>query len=287
METQIDAAATVSSHASPMKPSQVAQLLSCTALAALFGCATEPAAPPSTAVTLHTRIPNIIRQAETQESQAKGGVVVAVVPELYKPVRADQRVLTPAQPPAEFAVFVVGNAAHAGQVYVQESLTPRLVTQPSRLQFTVRVNNQLDRVFRGQGSVVQFNVAGKLIPFDKTDYHDFINGIVPPRNEAEFKIYGPPLDMLADKGIIGIFVYDVVTATDDAGRVTQKQNYEWYFNYSMQDAQDTGQRILTGHWITAPEYQQYLQQVQEQRVFQQQQSILRQIQTAAPLAPAQ
>lgn len=88
--------------------------------------------------------------------------------------------------------------------------------------------------------MIQFNIGGKLVPFGDTDYKEFINSIVPPRNEAEFKFYGPSLETLGEKGTIGIFLYDVVTATDAAGNATQKQNYEWYYSYSMQEANDTG-----------------------------------------------
>ena len=141
-------------------------------------------------------------------------------------------------------------------MYVEQTTTPYLEPQPSRLQFTVRVNNKLARVFRGQGAVVQFNVGGKLIPFDKVDYKEFLNGIVPPRNETEFTIYGPTLDYLPEKGTIGIFLYDVVTATDTAGVVTDKQNYEWYFSYTTQTAQESAEVNTKRGFVGIVEFQQ-------------------------------
>ncbi len=104
--------------------------------------------------------------------------------------------------------------------------------------------------------MVQFNVGGKLIPFGTTDYKEFINGIVPPRNETELKIYGPPLGIVPEKGTIGIFLYDVVTATDTAGNVTEKQNYEWYFNYSTQIVEETAESKTTRGFMDVVEYQQ-------------------------------
>jgi hypothetical protein len=47
-------------------------------------------------------------------------------------------------------------------VFAERVTSPQLKCDPSRLQFAVRINNKLPRVFRGQGSVVQFNVAGKI-----------------------------------------------------------------------------------------------------------------------------
>jgi hypothetical protein len=92
-------------------------------------------------------------------------------------------------------------------------------------------------------------IATFPIPFGNIDYEEFLNGIVPPRNEAEFTIYGPTLDLLPDKGTIGIFLYDVVTATDVAGNTTQKQNYEWYFDCQAKTEEATGEVRTTQGFI--------------------------------------
>jgi hypothetical protein len=187
------------------------------------------AANPQTSI--QCRVPTIAALAETKESQEKGGVEIAVVPAIYKSARKDKVQIIPAQPNF-FEQLALGAQNSPTRVFAEQVTVPRLELQPARLQFTVRVNNKLARVFRGQGALVQFNVAGKLIPFGETDYKDFLNGIVPPRNEAELTIYGPPLSLMPEKGTIGIFLYDVVTATDGAGNVTEKQSFEWYFDYS-------------------------------------------------------
>jgi hypothetical protein len=203
---------------------------------------------------------------ETKEAQEKGGVEIAVASAAYKAVRADTVTVRQEPPPSNLATFVVGAGGRPGQVYIVERSTPHLVAEPKRLEFTVRINNKLPRVFRGQGSVVQFNVDGKLIPFGDTDYTAFINGIVPPRNEFQLKIYGPALDQLHDKGTIGIFLYDVVTATDTAGSVTEKQNFEWYFNYTTQLVQESAEPKVTERWVDVEEYQQQLMRLQQDQL---------------------
>jgi len=45
---------------------------------------------------------------------------------------------------------------------------------------------------------------------------------------------------LPDKTTIGLFIYDIVTKTDAAGNVTEKQNFEWYYNLETQLVQDSG-----------------------------------------------
>ena len=48
------------------------------------------------------------------------------------------------------------------QVVVEQVTTPQLVTHPGKLEFTIKIHNQLNRVFHGQGAVAQINVDGKL-----------------------------------------------------------------------------------------------------------------------------
>lgn len=192
-------------------------------------------------------VPNITPLPETKEAQEKGGVEITIVPATYE-TTLKERVITRQTPPPPLVILV--NSQNKG-VYVEQTRTPYLEPTPKRLKFTIRVNNKLSRVFRGQGSVVQFNIGGKLVPFDHVDYKEFLNGIVPPRNETEFAVYGPPLDMLPEKGTIGIFLYDVVTATDVAGNVTEKQNYEWYFNCEMKRVEQSGQMSMK-HFFLEP-----------------------------------
>lgn len=226
----------------------------------LTGCQVPQSQPtqPQTA-SISCKLPVVTALPETKEAQEKGGVEIAIVPAIYKSVRKTKTSTRQIEPPIGVVLFASGNQ---NKVYVEQTTTPYLEPLPARLQFTVRVNNKLARVFRGQGSVVQFNVGGKLIPFDKVDYKEFLNGIVPPRNETEFTIYGPTLDFLPEKGTIGIFLYDVVTATDTAGAVTDKQNYEWYFTYTTQMAEESAEVKTKQGFLDVLEFQQEMMREQ-------------------------
>jgi len=225
-------------------------------LVSLTGCVVAPEAPvPKTTIT--AKVPVMTALAETKEAQEKGGVEIAVVPSTYKAVRRAKYSFHQASP--GFGAMLGASVATGGNsqqlIYIEETITPFLEIQPGRLQFTVRVNNKLARVFRGQGAVVQMNVAGKLVPFGQTDYKEILDGIVPPRNENTFTIYGPAFDVLPDKGTIGILLYDVVTATDVAGNVTEKQNFEWYFDYSTTSTQAQSTVLHGARYLDATEYQ--------------------------------
>jgi hypothetical protein len=228
----------------------------------LTGCVTQQASPPQT-TQIQCTIPKIdvIADKVNQQTQSKGGLDITVVPALYKAVRADKTTIRQVQP--NFGEVMLMN--NQTQVVVEQDAIPQLKAAPSRVEFTVKIHNQLNRVFHGQGAVVQFNVDGKLIPFNNTDYKEFSGGIVPPLNDADLKIDGPPLDMLKDKGTISIFLYDVVTATDVAGNTTEKQNYTWDFSYTMQAVTDTGGVQRSRKIMNVVEFQQLLMQEQQRQ----------------------
>ena len=235
-----------------MKPKVLT--LACILLTAITGCQTAaPRAPQTT--TISCRLPSITPLPETKSSQEKGGLEITIVPTSYKAVRQEKQVLTPVTP--DFGEQILGPPKENREkmTFVREEIIPELKPQPGRLQFAVRINNKLSRVFRGQGSVVQINVAGKLIPINRENYAEFVDGIVPPRNETELNIYGPAVDSIPEKGTIGIFLYDVVTATDTAGNVTEKQNYEWFFNYETQLAQESAEVRVKRGWVQTSEYE--------------------------------
>jgi len=240
----------------------IVQLLIVSASAIMLtGCVTQQASPPQT-VNLTCSLPKIdvIADNVNKQTQSKGGLDITVVPAIYKTVRSDRTTVTQVEADAgtQIGLGLVGGLtgqSTQGKVYVEQVTTPLLMVEPSRLVFTIKIHNQLNRVFHGQGAVVQFNVDGKLIPFNNTDYKEFSGGIVPPLNDGDIAIYGPPLESLKDKGTITIFLYDVVTATDVAGNTTEKQNYTWDFSYTMQNATATGELKKSRGLMDIGEYQ--------------------------------
>ena len=246
--------------------------------AALTGCVTEQIPPPKVS-DIHCTIPKIdvIPDKVNTETQSKGGLDITVVPALYKAVRADKTSVIQTQASIGEQLGLVGQNLQ-NKVFVETVTTPQLICDPNKLVFTVKIHNQLNRVFHGQGAVVQFNIDGKLIPFNNTDYKEFSGGIVPPLNDGNLKIIGPPMDTLKDKGTISIFLYDVVTATDVAGNTTEKQNYTWDFTYTMQTCTDTAGVQKTRGLMDVSEYQAILMKQQMQRF----QDTQRQVQGTQP-----
>ena len=210
-------------------------LLSVSLLTAVAGCATAPPPAPTT-VSMNCQYPVLSPMPETKENQTKGGVGVTVAVAPFQCVQQARKTREP-KPQSAVEKMLLNNRPAP----TQTTMTPYLQVVPERLKVTVRVSNQLSRVFRGAGTVIQFQIAGKTWASKQEDFAEFTNVIIPPRGEQMVELYGPPVESMPPQATIGIFLYDVVTKTDSAGNVTDKQNFEWFYNYSTQTQQDVGQ----------------------------------------------
>lgn len=213
----------------------------------LVGCATPPPpTAPAAPVKISCQLPNLTPLKETKEYQEKGGIEVALLAASYQCVLNKVVKLEPTQPTfGETMAEAMSKPKGAPRSqYFVRTTSPVLKVTPDRLHFTLKLNNKLVRVFRGAGMVVQFNIAGKTQKIDQHDYKDLIEMIVPPRNEQQVEFYGPSIDQIPDQSTIGIFLYDVVTNTDAAGNILEKQNFEWFFKYAKVLHEEEGATVI-------------------------------------------
>ncbi len=187
--------------------------------------------PPPTIAKLNAAIPSLAALAESEQRQAKGGLRITVQQETYQAKESSFVSQREIAPPSFFGM-VAKPAPNA--VYIESTHTPSLTVSPDRLIFHLHISNQMSRVFRGSGIAVQFNVAGKVVSVDPSGYGDLVNVIIPPRGEQDITIVGPQIATIPAPSTVGLFLYDVVTNVDQAGNVTDKQNFEWYFSYQTQ-----------------------------------------------------
>lgn len=193
------------------------------------GCApARPAGPPPTE-KFSVNVPKMTPQAETQVRQVKGGLEISIAPMTYTVVKKERTSLMQVSQPPGAAILY---GSRDPSVYAERTTVTTAQASPDRLEFLVTINNQMPRVFHGAGAVVQFNVGGDVLPVEQRGYSSFQGAIIPPRTEQQVKISGPPLSSLKASGIIGVLFFDVVTGQNEAGVVTEKQNYTWYFNYA-------------------------------------------------------
>lgn len=234
-----------------MNRSMRCEIFSILGLIFFAGCASS--SPPTPTVTrLSCEVPTIRPQPETKESQDKGGLQISMAPVAYTAGRADVVNVQQIEPPMGAVIW----SGTGDRVYVRRTTRPVVAVNPDHIQFLVKVNNKMPRVFRGAGTVVQFNVGGRLQAVEQGGYSNLLGAIVPPRQEQQIEIIGPPLSALgAKKGTVGVFLYDVVTDQSDAGVVTAKQNFEWYFDYTIEPRQVEAEGKTEEGWMSIPDFQ--------------------------------
>jgi len=235
-------------------------------LAVVFLCALTACAPiqvvekPNPTVTVRCVYPVITPLAETKELQNKGGINISLAPNTFE--CADSVVRTAREVPRNifdynetYSLVSYINAGAGGKPedykLMETTSNPVYTTKPDRVAFRVKINNQMPRVFRGAGTVVLYNFAGKNASVNSQDYAELSNVIVPPRTEAEITIYGPPFKDIPENTKLWISLYDVVTKTDNAGNIVEKQNFEWYYNYQTQAKEATREVATTRDWVRA------------------------------------
>ncbi len=189
----------------------------------------ESAEPETTKVS--AKFPTLTPLGETSASQTKSGITIAIAPVEYKLTPTYESRVRRISPGFKDSLL----SPHAqGDIFVERTCIPSLKVTPDRLRFQVTVSNQMPRVFHGAGLVVQFNVDGKLVATDEKGYSELANSIIPPRSQRQFEIYGPDLNTLPEQGAITLFFYDMVTNVDSAGNVSERQNFQWDFQFTTQ-----------------------------------------------------
>jgi hypothetical protein len=214
------------------------RIMSCTFALALVVCVAsatgqgkKKAQLEPTITKLSIKLPSMAPLQESPQLQDKGGLKISVAPVSYAPKVVMGSTTRRVNPGFKEALL---QPHQSGDSFVERTWQPSLAVEPSRLRFQIHLSNQMSRVFHGSGIAVQFNVAGKTLAVDPAGYGELVNTILPPRGEQDIEIVGPEISAIPDPSTVGLFLFDVVTKTDSAGNVTEKQNFEWYFSYRCQ-----------------------------------------------------
>jgi len=229
-----------------LKLTNVAVLITICCSLLFVSCGLPPVeTTPAKPTPLVSLVPILEPLPETKLKQTKGGVEITVFPVQYSTTIKQNQTANQIDPPL-FALIPRGATR-----YYEVDTKPVITTTPDQLVFRVTINNLLPRVFRGAGAIVHFMLDGKALTSSAENYAELSQLIIPPRQAAEFQVYGVKLSDLPDapqsKATLGIFLYDVVTKVDQAGNIVEKQNFEWYFNFSMDRKEVDGPPIQIEH----------------------------------------
>lgn len=211
------------------------------------GCATVQPAPPETFTqTVTVSAPRVSPLPQTVAAQTRGGVSISLAP---RTAEASRGLMCQYQPHQAMVLFMPAGATKATHSLFREARFEAPTLASGDVEFVFTIRNQMDRVFRGAGAVLQFSVNGQARPVAQDAYLDILNTIILPREEKQIVIRGPATSTLVQGGSLGVFLYDVVTTTDAAGNVQARQNFEWYYNVTSQEVSEPVSALRRTVWI--------------------------------------
>jgi len=127
---------------------------------------------------------------------------------------------------AEESSWFIVNDKHTYEI---QRIPASIDLAPRELRFKVRVINNLPNVLKMSGTVVSLTANGKQIPVPASAYSELVNGIIRPRQQQEYTLLGPALDIVPDNANISLAFDDVVTAVDGAGNPSKRTSFEWVY----------------------------------------------------------
>jgi hypothetical protein len=136
--------------------------------------------------------------------------------------------------------------------HVEETRYDAFTVTPENLSFLLTIRNQMNRVFRGAGAVVQFNVGGRVQGIDQSQYANLLATLIPPQGQTEIRLGGPTIDALTSgtsQAILGVFLSDIVVGIDNAGNIVARNNFEWFFNVQSNTVSETVPSTTRRVWI--------------------------------------
>jgi hypothetical protein len=209
-------------------------------------------APAPEQFTFAVDVPEVTPLSQTASTQRQGGVSITVASARFDTATHAECSYDFARGLAVFEAPPPGASLQTDQQFSETSRAIVGVNHPT-LAFLVTIRNNMARVFRGAGALVEFKVDSHVEAVEKQNYTEFLNALLPPGSESQLTISGPPLTTLRDGTKVGVFLYDVVTAIDGAGNVTKRENFEWYFRVSRRHMTVSTTSAIRNVWVPGPE----------------------------------
>lgn len=160
---------------------------------------------------------------KTPGTQSKGGIVITVeiLPFIIEKKIKSERKITYCDPEMPgYDIYEVTN-------------TPYFDATPEKIQFKVSVKNN-------EFLPLKLSDVCYAVILNR-EHWSFISGNLEKLNEGpilsgfekEFIIDGPDIHLLSDSRFVYLFLNGVPTSVDNVGNITQKDNFEWYFDCSF------------------------------------------------------
>lgn len=186
-------------------------------------------------IAVSYKLPVIKTTGKTTQSQTKGGVIISaeIVPFTASRMVKQDKTIAPADPNKPgYDSYEVAN-------------TPYYTISPEDIQFNVRIRNN-------EAVPLKLSEVGFALIIDGTQWSfptgyldDWNKGMVLTGFEKAYTIKGPQLSGLYTAQVVYLLLNGVPTSYDEAGNVTKKSNFEWYFECKTEEVQKQEQRTYT------------------------------------------
>ena len=210
-------------------------------VAQLFGgCASAPQAVevPTTSVCLQPSL-NLV-ETEKPAMQRDGDIALLVAVDLPTCTEMVTVSHTRREPGlGEGLLGIMGASESTPPLYVRRREVRELLVDDD-VGFEINVNNQSERVFRGQGMVVQYMVDGRSQAVDQSYVAGLVEALILPGQSRNIRIGGASLAGVNDGSTMALYMYDVVVERDPAGTATRRANFEWFFTTSSRRIEAPG-----------------------------------------------
>lgn len=191
---------------------------------------------PSENIKVSYNLPIIKPTGKTIQSQTKGGVVITAEVIPFKAVRTvkkgNQEVAYKDVNKPGFDIFETPN-------------TPEYQITPENISFKIRIRNNEQVPLKLSDIGFAIIIDGTQWSFPTGYLDDWNKGMVLTGFEKEYIVRGPQLAGLYSAQVVYILLNGVPTSYDEAGSVTKKNNFEWYFECKSDVVQKDEQKTYT------------------------------------------
>ncbi len=198
-------------------------------------------------ITVSYKLPVIKSTGKTTQSQTKGGVIISV--EII-PFTANQNI-------KQDKTITYADHDKSGYDVYEVSNTPYYSVSPNNIQFKIRIRNNEQVPLKLSEVGFALIIDGTQWSFPSGYMDDWNKGLILTGFEKEYVINGSDLSGLYNAQVVYLFLNGVPTEYNEAGSITKKDNFEWYFACKTEEVKKDEQRTYT--YETSPIYKEKCQ----------------------------
>jgi hypothetical protein len=178
-------------------------------------------------IMVSNNIPIITPTSTTNQMQSKGGVIISVeiVPFKVENSSKGDSIITYADPEKRgFDIYEVRNTP----------ISKINCEGDDQIKFRIRIRNneQVPLILSQVGFILA--IDGISYSFPDNQKKEWNEGLIITGEEKTYTIKGPEISGLYNAKVIRLFLNGVPTEYNEAGNVTKKNNFEWFFECKTQ-----------------------------------------------------